>query len=109
MKETKELLYPDSFELSSANINLEDKYSIVSFSTGKFDLNGHEIFGGDLVTTPSGTLYKIIWVDNSSMCGWGMMRIPGLKALFVTDLWEKLEIVGNIYENPEILERSSNV
>lgn len=74
-------------------------------STGLEDKNGKEIFEGDIIKAIANFYQKetiiepakIWWMPNSAMFGvygWGDRNI--------TDFIQ-IEIIGNIYENPELL------
>lgn len=81
--------------------------------TGLKDKNGTEIYRGDIVNTPNG-IYKVEW--NQLHCSWGLFTDSGQSKNMLADWvnedgstpnqWENksLEVIGNIYENPELLE-----
>lgn len=80
-------------------------------STGLFDKNGREIFEGDVVQyqntkVPSADSKGIVkYFDNWAMFGIDV-EYNEPRALFFNGLADhiSLEVVGNIYENPELLE-----
>lgn len=68
--------------------------------TGLKDKNGREIYEGDLVYVPQWkNKYKVIFDD-------GMFKASGrAKFSLITIMGEvKCEVIGNIYENPELIE-----
>ena len=63
--------------------------------TGLTDKNGKEIYEGDIVRYRDG-IYKVDWFEN------GFYLFRDVRAKF--DIWwVDTEVVGNIYENPELL------
>ncbi|HEM5461010.1 TPA: hypothetical protein U1628_000224 [Streptococcus suis] len=68
-------------------------------STGVFDKNGQEIFEGDVVNIFGEKLSKIYYSEGA-FC---VEVLNGGTPLHVY-LSEHLEIIGNIYENPELVE-----
>ncbi|MCK4005532.1 hypothetical protein HCC50_09285 [Streptococcus suis] len=68
-------------------------------STGLFDVNGKEIFEGDVVRILDEKLSKIYYSDGA-FCVDILNGGTPLHAF----LSEHLEVIGNIYENPELME-----
>lgn len=79
--------------------------------TGLKDKNGKLIFEGDIVRLSNdydviNLIAKVVWED----CGWALEYINqkevGIKTggCCITDWTEGKEVIGNIYENPELLE-----
>ncbi len=76
-----------------------DKYTLTQF-TGLFDRNGKEIYEDDIIDFAGLKPIKIIWKENgfkSSMHGSEPIHLTqeGLSVF--------AEVIGNIYENPELL------
>ena len=74
-------------------------------STGLKDKNGKEVFVGDIRKCTRGCLHEV-YIEKE----YGGTYFGGMPAVYLKDLregyaWtEHEEIVGNIYENPELLE-----
>lgn len=82
-----------------------ERYTLIARRqyTGLKDKNGIEIYEGDIVKTKN-SLYKVIY---DKCCFWGideMGKYPiyQIKHYIMED--EIFEVIGNIYENPELLE-----
>lgn len=79
---------------------------IIMQSTGLFDEYGKEIFDGDILHTPDNELAKVFW--NDDLAGWFVDFLYEIAELSeVADIQSNRSIcaiVGNIYENPELME-----
>jgi len=79
-----------------------EQYVEVMQFTGLKDKNGKEIYVGDIIrsnfTYPrSGTVHEVIECHS----GFGVKIGEGTTQYF--DAREELEVIGNVYENPELL------
>jgi len=68
--------------------------------TGRKDKNGREIYEGDLIREPFGAIRPVIWKDGCFFVGDNTFHNYHCGGVLF-----KIEIVGNIYENPELLTR----
>lgn len=78
----------------------------IGMCIGKMDVNGKEIFTGDVVNVRYKTLfpgipYVVRW--NDTLAAVDTVSIDGKWSQFVL-CRDGLEIIGNIHDNPEILE-----
>lgn len=86
-------------------IPIEKSELILMQSTGLVDKNGKEVFVGDIIKCTRGCLHEV-YIEKE----YGGTYCGGMPAVYLKDLregyaWtEHEEIMGNIYENPELLE-----
>lgn len=87
---------------------LEDEDATIMQSTGLHDKNGKEIFEGDIlaIETDEGILnVNIFWDSKHALFMFESKKYneEELLAELVEDNTYPFEIIGNIYENPELL------
>ena len=75
----------------------ENHYTLLQY-TGLKDKNGKEIFDGDIVDI-NGCKNRVVEWDED-WCGFYLSRELNPVGYFLS---EEYEIIGNIYENPELL------
>lgn len=102
----KRVLVGEYFEFGETNFISFDKIELMQ-STGLFDRNGKEVFVGDIVKCTRGCHHEV-YLEKE----YGGTFIGGMPAIYLKGIkegyaWtEAEEIIGNIYENPELLEVS---
>ena len=94
--------YQQSMKCEFANLSREENEFELMQYTGLKDKNGVEIYEGDVVKTKN-SKYKVIF---DKCCYWGVDELGKYPIYqiynYVLDD-ERFEVIGNIYENPELL------
>nr|DAR78274.1 MAG TPA: YopX protein [Bacteriophage sp.] len=85
-------------------VDPDNERYIIEQSTGLKDKNGTEIYEGDVIKVErDGTIYRVEWIYS----GFGLeprYNSPFYPILGNVELRERIEVIGNIHENPELLE-----
>ncbi|HEM6093468.1 TPA: DNA-packaging protein [Streptococcus suis] len=90
---------------SSRAVSIDN--AILMQSTGLFDVNGKEIFEGDVIRVnytddDSPWTDAIIWSPKD--CAWYLKSNKELLGFAMDEPDIIVEVIGNIYENPELVE-----
>lgn len=76
--------------------------------TGLKDKNGKRIWENDIVRDKHGNFYKAFWQNNYYQSSWICIKSAKLPIGAKWSLWNiksfEIEVVGNIFDNPELLE-----
>ena len=82
--------------------------STICRCTGLKDKNNRLIWENDIVKDDKGNLYKAFWQDNYYQFSWICIKSAKLPIGAKWSLWNiksfEIEVIGNIFDNPELLE-----
>ncbi|MFO3694299.1 YopX family protein [Staphylococcus felis] len=73
-------------------------------STGLTDKNGVEIFDGDILNHQLQGMRKVYYPFRDTVASYGLENIENGMRSTLQDAHRVYEVIGNIYENPELLE-----
>lgn len=88
----------------SDNSEIDIKSCELMQFTGLKDKNGKEIYEGDIIKGDTyGHILEVIW--DEGYCGFSPF-LDLIDGDYTGEDWGRCEVIGNIYENPELLEDS---
>lgn len=103
-KNLKEMISVDSINFEAGLINMElawrtfEEIELMQY-TGLKDSNGVEIYEGDILQNDHHFEYQVLFKGDCWRCE--PLKRNGFKNRFIGS---DLKIIGNVYENPELLE-----
>ncbi|MEB6043225.1 YopX family protein [Enterococcus faecalis] len=77
---------------------------VIMQSTGLKDKNGVDVYQGDIIRCTRGCPHEVIWLEEYGGAFFGGMPAWYLSGLKKGYAWTGEEVIGNIYENPELSE-----
>ena len=84
---------------------LEPDEIVLMQSTGLKDKNGVDVYQGDIIRCTRGCPHEVIWLEKYGGTFFGGMPAWYLSGLSNGYSWTgREEVIGNIYENSELLE-----
>ena len=109
-KEVHLIFEPATIFYSSGEIDgwSEIDPSTICQCTGLKDKNGKLIWENDIVKYKHGNFYKAFWQNNYYQFSWICVKSDVFSIGAKWDLWSfksfEIEVVGNIFDNPELVE-----
>ena len=92
----------------SASSSEEVDKNTICQCTGLKDKNGKLIWENDIVKDEHGNLYKAFWQNNYYQFSWICVRSDAFLIGAKWDLWSfksfEIEVIGNVFDNTELLE-----
>ena len=85
--------------------DIDPKNHIINFCTGLKDKNGKLIYEDDIVDTQQWRMVIKFDEYRAMFCMINPIKKHSKTPLYNADYANRLEVIGNIYENPELLER----
>lgn len=90
------------------NGSFEERWRVIPGTVGQYtglkDKNGNEIFEGDIVVFPNNSKYHIVDFHQSGF----VLKSVDDKIVVYNIKSQSIEVVGNIYENPELVSTSNS-
>ena len=83
----------------------EDESLVFMQFTGLLDKNGKEIYEGDIVETPHKLMKKYKWQVIFHKGAFVLSDGIGFRHFYSQKYTQKYGVIGNIYENPELLKK----
>lgn len=110
-KECKTMVHPKGLLFDGRIVNFScgmiepyEGYKLMQW-TGLLDINGKEIYEGDLLQHPNGTIAEIQYSNDLAAFVAVYVQNGNTEVDYLDkEIVSKCKIAGNIYENPELLE-----
>lgn len=105
--EPKGLVIKEPYKNESSNVWHIDADTVGQY-TGLTDKNGTKIFEGDIVKYGD-TVHNVVFEQRNGTAYFGLVysTLETLSFGYYQDL-KQIEVIGNIYDNPELLEDEEN-
>ena len=98
---------------SRGDLGFENWYKVdkdtICRCTGSKDKNGKLVWENDIAKDEAGNLFKVFWQENYYQFSWICVKSEKLPIGAKWNLWNfkrsEIEVIGNIFDNKELLER----
>lgn len=100
--------YEGKREISLVTFSVDSGTSLENLEimqwTGEKDNTGKDIYDGDIVESYK-RIYLIAWAKAYSGFQWCLVNKNGEPDEFYGGLYDNMRVIGNIFENPELIEK----
>lgn len=100
------------FPKEKSMISIANCFEVIPETVGQYtglkDKNGKQIFEGDIVRSELDYHFHMVEFVGYEFYGWCLLDMRTQECQYIYE-YSEIEVIGNIYDNPELMEGKANV